>query len=290
MSHAPLHQPPDPAVHAARSGVRNRVLAALPTEELDRLAPHLERLEPELRAVLLDVDRPIAHVYFPEGMVVSVLSVMADGTAVETATVGREGMLGLPVFLGTDQMSAQAFCQVPGPALRMPADAFRRIVAESPALTLSLHRYTQALFTLVAQGSACNRLHTMPERCARWLLHTHDRVERDEFPLTHHFLSQMLGVRRATVTEAMGALQQAGAVDYQMGRVRVRDRGALERAACECYTIIAREFDRLLVPPGAPPRRVPSALRDVATEEAGRTVLRDGAPRGEPRDADSPAS
>jgi CRP-like cAMP-binding protein len=250
--------------------------------EYARVAPHLERVEAERRQVLFDVDRPITYVYFPEAMVTSILGVMADGTAVETATVGREGMVGLPVFLGTDQMSAQAFAQIPGPALRMSAEAFRAAVAESPALTLALHRYTQALFTLVSQNSACNRLHTMAERCARWLLHTHDRVEHDEFPLTHQFLSQMLGVRRATVTDAMGSVQERGAVEYQMGRVRVRDREALERAACECYAIITREFDRLLGDPGARPARPASPLGAVTTEQDGRSALEDGAPRGEP--------
>lgn len=236
---------------AAEQDTPNRLLAALPPAEYARLAPHLERVVLGVRDILYDVEQPIAHVYFPEAMVGSIISLMADGSSVETATVGREGMVGLPVFLGTDRASAQAFAQVPGPALRMPADAFRAAVAESPALTNTLHRYTQALFTLVAQGSACNRLHAMTARCARWLLHTHDRVAADEFPLTHQFLAQMLGVRRATVTEAMGALQEAGVVEYQMGRVRVRDRAGLEGAACECYGVIAREFDRLLGEPGA---------------------------------------
>jgi CRP-like cAMP-binding protein len=278
------------AVRTTANGTRNRILASLPPAEFARLAPHLERVELDVRQVVFDVDRPITHVYFPEAAVVSVLGVMADGTAVETATIGREGMAGLPVFLGTDQMSAQGFCQVPGPALRATSDAFRAVIGESPALTRSLHRYTQALFTLVAQNSACNRLHTMPERCARWLLHTHDRVERDEFPLTHQFLSQMLGVRRATVTEAMGELQERKTVDYHMGRVHVRDRGALERAACECYTIIVREFDRLLGGPDGGPRRVPSALQGVTTQQEGRSVVGDGAPRGEGERSESDES
>jgi hypothetical protein len=186
------------------------------------------------------------------------------------------------VFLGTDQMSAQAFCQIPGPALRMPSDAFRRAVEGSRPLTFAMQRYTQALFGFVAQNSACNRVHSMPERCARWLLHTHDRVGadegRNEFPLTHQFLSQMLGVRRATVTEGMRVLDAAGAVSYVRGRVMVRDRAALEQAACECYAVIVREFDRLLVSPiGGTAIRSP--LDDVVTSEHGHTTLGDGAPR-----------
>jgi CRP-like cAMP-binding protein len=269
---------PAPTSDAPPPSTRNRILAALPAEDYARLTPHLERVTTELKQILFDVDRPIEHVYFPEGTLVSILGVMADGTAVETATVGREGMVGLPVFLGTDQTSAQAFAQIPGPALRLSADAFRAAVAESPALTRMLHRYTQALFTLVAQNSACNRLHTMSERCARWLLHTHERVGRSEFPLTHLFLSQMLGVRRATVTEAMGALEARGVVDYERGTVQVRDRAGLEAAACECYAIIAREFDRLLGSASGAPAP-PSPLDGLTTAAHGLSVVGDGTPR-----------
>jgi CRP-like cAMP-binding protein len=234
---------------------RNRLLASLPAADYARLASGMTRVDLDLKHVVFDVDRPIEQVHFPEAAVISILSVMADGSAVETATVGHEGMVGLPVFLGTDQMSAQAFCQIPGPSLRIASDDFRRALAESAALTLALQRYTQALFLFVAQSSACNRLHSMPQRCARWLLHTHDRVGaevgRDEFPLTHEFLSQMLGVRRATVTEGMRILQKAGAVNYVRGRVVVRDRATLRSTACECYSVITREFDRLLGELGA---------------------------------------
>jgi CRP-like cAMP-binding protein len=261
---------------------RNRLLSLLPPDVLAALAPSLTRVDLEIKQVLFDVDRVIEHVYFPEASVISILSVMADGSAIETATVGYEGMVGLPVFLGTDQMSAQAFCQIPGLSLRIDSDAFRRAFERSPALTTVLQRYTQALFGFVAQNSACNRLHTMSQRCARWLLHTHDRVgaERgqNEFPLTHQFLSQMLGVRRATVTEGMRALHATGAVDYVRGRVVVCDRAALESAACECYAVIVREFDRLLgdAPVGGTPR---SPLHDVTTSADGRSTLGDGAPR-----------
>ena len=260
------------------SSPRNLLLASLSEENCASLS--LTRVELELKQVLFDVDRPIEHVYFPEAAVVSILSVMSDGSAVETATVGHEGMVGLPVFLGTDQMSAQAFCQIPGPALRAERDAFSRVLESSPPLVLALQRYTQALFTFLAQNSACNRLHTMSQRCARWLLHTHDRVGaesgRDEFPLTHQFLSQMLGVRRATVTEAMRALHTTGAVSYVRGRVVVRDRAALESAACECYAVIVREFDRLLGAPGG--RREPGPLDAVTTSTNGKSALGDGAP------------
>ena len=252
---------------------RNRLLGALPPDEYRRLAARLEPVELEARHMFFDVDEPISHVWFPEDCVGSVLGLGADGAAVETATIGAEGMVGLPIFLGTDRTAAHAFCQVPGRALRMEADAFRAAVARSDALTRLLLRYTQALFTLVAQSSACNRLHDTRARCARWLLLTHDRVGRDEFSLTHHFLSQMLGVRRATVTEAAGALQHAGLIEYEYGVIAVRDRAGLERASCECYAIIRAEFERLLE--GRP---VPSPIGGDWTDAQGRSIAGEGAP------------
>ena len=269
---------------------RNRLLAMLPADAYEALSPSLTRVELELKQVVFDVDRPIEHVYFPESAVVSILSVMADGSAIETATVGHEGMVGLPVFLGTDQMSAQAFCQIPGAAQRVERDAFRRAFEASRPLTHVLQRYTQALFGFVAQNSACNRMHSMPQRCARWLLHTHDRIGaetgRNEFTLTHQFLSQMLGVRRATVTEGMRVLHGIGAITYVRGRVVVRDRAALEAATCECYAVIVREFDRLLN--GASGGPMHSPLDGVMTSSNGRSTLGDGAPARANTHPDSP--
>lgn len=258
----------------------NRILAALPETERAALEPHLESLDAELRLLIWDVDRPIEYVYFPEGMIGSIVGVMADGTAVETATIGHEGIVGLPVFLGTDRTSCQAFCQVPGPTLRMRVSAFRDLIGQLPELRALLNSFTQALFTLVGQNSACNRVHTMSERCARWLLLTHDRVGGDDFPLTHQVLSQMLGVRRATVTEAMGYIQERGAIAYEMGRVHIRDRALLESLSCECYTIIAREFERLLGGHGAPPM-----FKRVSTSAGGMSTVGDGAPRRESDDS-----
>ena len=255
---------------------RNRILAALPAGEYERIARKLERVDLETRQVLYDVDRPIEHVYFPENAVASVLSITADGSSIETATVGREGLVGLALFLGADSTPAQAFCQIPGQALRMKAGAFRAYAARSRSLHALLHRYTQALLTLVAQSSACNRLHTMEARCARWLLHTRERVGADEFPMTHRFLSQMLGVRRATVTVAAGALQKAGLIEYTMGTIRVLDRAGLEAASCECYAIITRDFDWLLEG-----KERPSPLRGVTTSEHGKTAAREASPREE---------
>jgi len=268
-----------PSRQAGRSP-RNRILAALPEAEYARLAPALELVTLELRQVMFDVDRPIEYVYFPEDAVVSVVSVMTDGSGVETATIGDEGLVGLPVFLGTGRTPAQAFCQVPGEAHRIESGAFRQEIGRAGDLRDVLSRYTQALFTQVAQSSACNRLHTMRERCARWLLQIHDRVGRDEFPLTQQFLSQMLGVRRATVTETASKLQEDGLITYDYGRITVTDRRGLEAASCECYEIIRREFARLL-----DGHEAPSVLEGVQTEEDGRTAIGDGTPRGAGADA-----
>jgi CRP-like cAMP-binding protein len=200
----------------------------------------------ELRQLLFDFDKPIEHVYFPEDAIGSVVSPLADGSAVETAIVGHEGMIGLPVFLGTERMSAQAFIQSAGRGWRMSAAALREAVAEGGELGPRLLRYIQTVLTQVGQSSACNRMHSVEVRCARWLLMTQDRVGRDEFSLTHQFLAQMLGVRRATVTVTAGALQKAGFIEYSRGIISILDRKGLENAACECYNIIRHELDRVL--------------------------------------------
>jgi CRP-like cAMP-binding protein len=203
---------------------------------------------------------------------VSVLSLMADGSAIEVATIGWEGVVGLPVFLGCGSMAGQAVTQVPGVALRMSAGAFLEEGQHCGALTRRLNRYTQALMTLLAQSSGCNRAHRINQRCARWLLMVHDRVQRDAFPLTHLFLSQMLGVRRASVTEALSDLQRESLITYNRGRIAVHDRPGLEAASCECYGIIRSEFARLLEG-----REIPSPLDGVKTSEHGRTITGDGA-------------
>jgi CRP-like cAMP-binding protein len=252
------------------------MLAALPAHVLERLEPSLDRVTLELREVLFDPDRLIEHVYFPESCVVSILGIMADGSAVETATVGCEGMVGLPAFLGDGRTSAQAFCQVPGEAMRLDVETFRREVRRRAELPALLGRYTQALIAQIAQSSACNRLHPLRQRCARWLLQTHDRVGSEEFAFTHQFLSQMLGVRRATVTELAGEFERQGLIENHYARIVIRDREGLERTACECYRIIRREFERLIEGHDSP-----SPLRGVRVSEGGKSVVGDGAPREE---------
>jgi CRP-like cAMP-binding protein len=253
---------------------RNRILSALPPDELERIQPSLELVELPLRHVLIDPNRAIEHVYFVEEGVVSILGVMQDGTAVETATIGYEGMVGVPVFLGAESMAAQAFTQVSGRAYRMPAAALHQALEQGGALPRLLGRFTQALITFTAQNSACNRVHTAEQRCARWLLLTADRAGHETMDLTHLFLSQMLGVRRATVTEIAGELQARGLIDYTRGRIAIVDRAGLEATSCECYRVILSEFDRLLEN-----RATPSPLDDVDISEAGISTAGDGAPQ-----------
>jgi CRP-like cAMP-binding protein len=225
---------------------QNRLLDALPPADRARLRSRLEPVQLSFKQVLSASHEPISHAYFPLGGLVSLLTVMADGAAVEVAVVGNEGVVGLSVFLGARSTPGRVICLIPSHALRLPTEVFRAEAAAGGALDRVLRRYAQGLFTQIAQTAACNRLHPMAQRLARWLLLTHDRVNADEFLLTHEFVSQMLGVRRATVTEALGILQQAGVIGSRRGRITIVDRPGLEAAACECYRIARDEMDHLL--------------------------------------------
>jgi CRP-like cAMP-binding protein len=226
----------------------NRLLSMLEEPVFERLAPSLERIALSLRQKLIEPHKPIDYVYFPINGVVSMLAHIEGGYLIEVATVGNEGMIGLPLFLGTDVTPGTSFSQVPGDALRMSARDFRDAIATSLPFTKMLHRYTQALMVQISQGNACNRVHSLEQRCARWLLLCHDRVGEDKFMLTQEFLSQMLGVRRASVNLVSSTFQQAGFIEYSRGRIRILDRKGLESACCECYTVIRQEYDRMLEP------------------------------------------
>ena len=241
--------------------LRNRLLAELPSEEDAQLRPHLERVSLGVKEVLYEPYQPIPYIYFPETGVLSILAIMGNGKTAEVGLVGHEGMLGLPVFLGGETSPRQAFAQVPGEALRMAAPVFTAVLPRAGTLVRRLQRYTQALFTQVSQSAACNTLHETTPRCCRWLLMTHDRVGSDEFLLTHEFLARMLGVRRASVSALAATLQQAGLIRYRWGQMTVVNRLGLEAAACECYRIIATEYDRLLGSPSAGVHRVPPLQR-----------------------------
>jgi CRP-like cAMP-binding protein len=224
----------------------NRLLAALPRAEYLRLLPYLEPVSLAYRQSLYDAHTPIPYVWFIEQGVVSLGRITQEGTLVEISVIGTEGMVGLPLLLGIESVPSQALVQIPGAGLRMPATVFRREVRAGSPLHDLLHRYTQTLVNQMAQGMVCDRLHSTAQRCARWLLMTHDRVDSDRFPLTQAFLAQMLGVRRASVGTVAGRLQKAGLIRYSRGVITILDRPGLEAAACECYRIIEAEYDRLL--------------------------------------------
>lgn len=254
----------------------NLILGSLPAPIYARLLPHLERVELEQGEVMYDFDKPIEYAYFPETLVSSLVHPLADNTAVESTTVGSEGVCGVALFLGGDRMAAQEFCQIGGEALRLPAAVFRR-ESRDGAFREVMERYTLALLTQVAMTAVCNGAHNIEQRCARWLLHTRDRLRSDELPLTQKFLAHMLGVRRATVNEVLGRFERAGILDAGYARIHIIARDRLESTACECYKLIVREFDRLLRG-----RETPNPLAGVRTQENGKSTLQEPNARLQP--------
>ena len=230
----------------------NRLLGLLPAKDYQRLHRHLERVPLGYRQSLYRARRPLGFVYFIETGVGSLVNTMANGDAAEVGTIGNEGMVGLPLLLGDDRAPTSVYVQVPGWGLRMTAAKFTRELASSASMRTVMLRYAHALFNQVAQSAACNHFHTIEQRCCRWMLMTHDRMNSDEFLLTQEFLAMMLGVQRTGVSAAAGGLQRAGLIRYRRGVVTILDRAGLLRQACECYSLSKREFDRLL---DEPPRR-----------------------------------
>ena len=226
----------------------NRLLKALPEEDYQRLHAHLRPHAVKQKQDMGEAGQRIAEVHFPVDAVVSILTRMDEGPSVEIATIGNEGVVGLTVAWGSEAMNPRelATVQAPGEVVSMDAGTFRAELHRQGALASLIERYTLAFFSQVSQQVACNGLHSVEQRCARWLLLTHDRVGTDEFPMTHEFLAQMLGVRRASVTVTAGTLQRAGFVEFSRGRVAVVDRPGLESAACECYAVTREVYDRLL--------------------------------------------
>jgi CRP-like cAMP-binding protein len=226
----------------------NRLLDSLSPAKQADLAPHLEQVRLELKELLFEPGKRIYSVYFPLTAVASLLNLVEDTSGVEIATIGNEGLVGLSVSWGINTFNPREFvqCQVPGNALVMDAETFASKVAAGGELTWLVHRYTQAFVTQIGQQVACNGLHSIQERCARWMLLTHDRVGSDEFPLTQEFLAQMLGVRRPSVTVVAGILQQAGFIRFHRGRITITDRRGLENSSCDCYRVLREVFDRLV--------------------------------------------
>ena len=229
------------------SGTGNRLLDALPSEDRRRIVERATLTEMPLGTVAFERGEDIPYVHFPTRGVLSLITATRDGSTIEVSTLGNEGTTGVPVFLGSRQeVNVRCISQVEGQAVRIGADDFQDQCELSHSLRILMGRYTVALLTQVGQAVACSRLHSTSERCARWLLMTHDRAGTDTFFLTQEFLAYMLGVRRASVTNSLGPLRKAGMLSYSRGHVEILDRAALKETACECYDVMRSAFEQVL--------------------------------------------
>jgi CRP-like cAMP-binding protein len=225
---------------------QNYLLASLPPEDYERFAPHLERVELRHGQILHEAGGPIEFAYFPSNSMVSLVSTMPGGESIEVGVVGFEGMAGVSSVLGVDISPHQNIVQIPDGASRVRVRALREEFKRGGALQDLLLRYTQGLLLQTSQIAACNRLHTISERLARWLLMSYDRCRCEDLPFTQEFLGLMLGVRRAGVTEAAIILQAEDLIRYSRGHIKILDRAGLECHACECYSVIKTEFDLMV--------------------------------------------
>ena len=232
-------------------GKFNRFLAALPAHDFSLLAPHLRTITLERGVMLHDVGEDIEHVYFPITGMVSLVAVMQSGATVETATIGRGGIIGASAALGARSTFGRAIVQLSGSAAWLSAAQFHAAANECQAIRDLVVRYNDLLLAQVQQSVACNALHALESRLCRWLLQTHDCVDGDAIPLTQEFLGQMLGVRRTTVTIAARLLQSAGLIRYRRGLIHILDRAALEEVACECYAVVRDNLDKSVSAPPA---------------------------------------
>ncbi len=229
-----LYKPADPR------DLENMILAALPPEERSQLQPHLEFVPLKSGHVLWEPNQPIKFAYFPTSGMVSFVTVMRNGATAEVGITGREGLVGTAVVLGARDAPVRAVVQSEGSGFRIESEFLRQILQHTPQLEQMLRRYAYAQAMQVAQSAACNCLHRVPERLARWLTMGCDRIGSDLLPLTQEFLAQMLGCRRSSVTSAIGRLQKAGVIRPEHGQVRILDRKGLEGRACECYSIMRK--------------------------------------------------
>jgi CRP-like cAMP-binding protein len=223
----------------------NRIVAALPLPVRQELLEATTEVTLSVLSVLFEPGEVIDAVYFPTDGVVSLVTPVHSGAFVEVATIGNEGVVGVPLVQPLTGFAVRAITQVAGHGLRLEASVFAEMVAHSRPLKTLIDRYTQALFGQIAQAAACNRLHSSEERLARWLLMSQDRVESGQFLITQELLAQMLGARRSTVSVSAGILQRAGLIRYTRGHVTIVDRRGLEAVACECYAVIKEELDQV---------------------------------------------
>jgi CRP-like cAMP-binding protein len=236
-----------PSTRPIETGKLNRCLASLPPKDFSLLSPHLRPVPLERGAMLHDAGDEFEHVYFPHSGMVCRVAVMRSGAAVETAIVGRAGILGFTAGLGSRRATARAVVQIPGEAARIAASQFQAAVRESSAIRDLLVGYNDLVLAQVQQCVCCNALHYLEARLSRWLLQTHDCVDGDAIPLTHEALGQMLGVRRTTLTVVARLLQSAGMIRYRRGLIHIVNRAKLEENACECYAVIKRLTEGLFL-------------------------------------------
>lgn len=224
---------------------KNRVLASLSTHEIERLTPHLTTVALDVGKTLQEPGKTIDAVYFLEEGICSIVVAMANGNTVEVGITGRDGFVGVSALLDTGRSPNHCYMQIPGHGFAVKAKILRDLAAESDELRQWLLRAVQGLLAQTAQTAACNRVHELEERLARWLLMCHDRVQDDRLPITHEFLGMMLGTRRTSVTVASGMLQKAGLISHARGHVTIQNHDGLKDAACECYQLVHDEYARL---------------------------------------------
>jgi len=225
---------------------KNSILRGLDEASAEAIVKHGEFVDLSVRQKIYEPEQPIRTVYFPLECVLSIVTRMKDGHQIEVGTIGREGMSAFPLLLGASSTANDCYCQIPGTAVKISAAMFRELSAASQDFRQLLDRYLQAYVNMLGQLAACNRLHNVYERCARWVLMSHDRVSGDKIPLTHEYLAMMLGTGRSGVTIAVGTFQQAGFIRSAHGTITIIDRAGLENAACECYDIAREQFGGLL--------------------------------------------
>jgi len=226
--------------------IHNHLLAALPDDEWQRWLPQLEGVEMPLSQVLYEAGGTLSHVYFPTSAIVSLLYVMESGASAEIAVVGNEGIVGISLFLGGNSTSSRAVVQSAGQGFRLKAQIMKDEFDRAGPVQHLLLRYTQALISQMAQTAVCNRHHSLDQQLCRWLLLSLDRLQGNELVMTQELIANMLGVRREGVTEGALKLQQAGLIRYARGHITILDRDGLEKRSCECYSVVKKEYDRLL--------------------------------------------
>jgi CRP-like cAMP-binding protein len=241
-----MHTKPKLPAAATHSPLQNHLLSALPAEDFERLAPHLEGVPMPLGEALYEPGTQLRHAYFPTTAIVSLHYVTESGASAETAGVGNEGVVGVSLFMGGDTTPSSAVVQTAGYGYRLDRHVLKAEFERAGALQRLLLRYTQALMTQMAQTAVCNRHHSLEQQLCRWLLLTLDRLPTQELTMTQELVAGMLGVRREGVTEAAGKLQRAGLISYRRGHISVLDRKGLEAQTCECYGVVKKEMDRLL--------------------------------------------